>query len=96
MRGGKTIPLKETVDAAVSDADCVTTVLVQKRTGAHIPMGHRDVRIEEAMDKVWRLLPPPPPTHTHTRTRARACPHMHMYTHDARTHTHTHTHTHTN
>ena len=57
IRGGKIIPLKLTVDAAVSSCDFVKTVFVQTRTGNHVPMGHRDVRLEKAMAKERPVCP---------------------------------------
>ena len=48
MRGGKVIPLKQTVDDAVSTCDCVRRVFVAKRTGAQVNMvKDRDVWLEE-------------------------------------------------
>jgi acetyl-CoA synthetase len=38
LRGGKTVPLKETTDAAVDQCPCVKTVLVVKRTHAEVAM----------------------------------------------------------
>ncbi len=38
LRGGRRIPLKETVDRAVEGLDLVETVLVARRTGADTPM----------------------------------------------------------
>ncbi|XP_003391941.1 PREDICTED: acetyl-coenzyme A synthetase 2-like, mitochondrial, partial [Amphimedon queenslandica] len=38
VRGGKTIPLKETVDTALKESPCVKRVLVATRTGAAVPM----------------------------------------------------------
>jgi acetyl-CoA synthetase len=40
LRGGKRIPLKQTVDGALTIAgtECVKHVLVVRRTGAHVPM----------------------------------------------------------
>jgi acetyl-CoA synthetase len=40
LRGGKRIPLKQTVDGALSIAgtECVKHVLVVRRTGARVPM----------------------------------------------------------
>jgi len=49
VRGGKRIPLKATVDEAVKNCPGVTSVLVQQRTGADIPMGPKDFILEEAM-----------------------------------------------
>ena len=48
VRGGKVIPLKETVDDAVRGCDCVRRVFVAKRTGADVNMeAGRDVWLEE-------------------------------------------------
>ena len=50
VRAGKKIPLKESVDTALTDCPEVKTVFVQKRTGADVRMvGSRDVCLEEAM-----------------------------------------------
>lgn len=49
VRGGKKIPLKATVDEAVSQCPHVTSVFVQRRTGADVPMGPLDVPMESAM-----------------------------------------------
>ena len=48
VRGGKVIPLKETVDEAVSGCGCVRRVFVARRTGAAVNMEEgRDVWLEE-------------------------------------------------
>ena len=47
IRGGKIIPLKETVDKAVQDCDCVEKVFVSQRTGANVPMTKRDIPLQE-------------------------------------------------
>ena len=48
VRGGRSIPLKSTVDEAVESCDCVRTVFVAKRTGAAVSMQEkRDVWLEE-------------------------------------------------
>ena len=48
IRGGKIIPLKQTVDDAVRGCDCVRRVFVAKRTGAEVNMeAGRDVWLEE-------------------------------------------------
>ena len=50
VRAGKKIPLKDSVDKALTDCPKVKTVFVQKRTGADVRMvGSRDVCLEEAM-----------------------------------------------
>ncbi|MGE3143164.1 MAG: AMP-binding protein, partial [Hyphomonadaceae bacterium] len=47
MRGGKPVPLKRNVDAALAHAPSVKTVLVVTRTGADVPMqAERDHRYE--------------------------------------------------
>jgi acetyl-CoA synthetase len=51
LRGGKTIPLKRTVDEAVMAAPSVRNVFVTKRTGAKVPFfAPRDVDLDEAME----------------------------------------------
>ena len=48
VRGGKVIPLKATVDAAVEGVEGVRRVFVAKRTGAEVKMqAGRDVWLEE-------------------------------------------------
>ena len=50
VRGGKRIPLKPTVDKALSDCPGVKTVFVSRRTGGNVDMSHgRDVWLEDAM-----------------------------------------------
>eukprot|EP00041_Stephanoeca_diplocostata_P021336 m.495735 g.495735 ORF g.495735 m.495735 type:complete len:702 (+) comp21802_c2_seq10:132-2237(+) len=52
MRGGKSIPLKHTVDEAVAKCPDVSTVLVQRRTGTDaVAMGPIDVCLDDAMHK---------------------------------------------
>ncbi len=52
VRGGKTIPLKRTVDEAVMAAPSVKNVFVARRTNASVPMfSPRDVELGEAMEK---------------------------------------------
>ncbi|KAL3874415.1 hypothetical protein ACJMK2_037432 [Sinanodonta woodiana] len=51
LRGGKKIELKKTVDTAVSLSDCVKRVFVYQRTGADVPMGKLDLRLEKEMEK---------------------------------------------
>ena len=61
VRGGKTIPLKNTVDAAVSNSPCVKRVLVATRTGADVPMvPNRDYRLEELIEGQSTDCPPEP------------------------------------
>ncbi|QBX38699.1 acetate--CoA ligase [Brevundimonas sp. S30B] len=60
LRGGKTIPLKANVDAALEKVS-VDTVLVIRRTGADVPMiGGRDVDYSAAAAKVEADCPPEP------------------------------------
>ena len=48
IRGGRTIPLKATVDEALEGCDCVRTVFVSKRTGANVNFtAGRDVVLED-------------------------------------------------
>ena len=47
-RGGKRVPLKANVDAAVAKAPSLRKVIVVKATGAEVPMGPRDVWYHEA------------------------------------------------
>ncbi|KAL6080039.1 acetyl-coenzyme A synthetase 2 [Balamuthia mandrillaris] len=50
-RGGRIIPLKETVDEALLGCPDVKTVFVHKRTGANVPFHPpRDIDLKEAMD----------------------------------------------
>jgi acetyl-CoA synthetase len=51
LRGRKVVPLKRTVDQALSSCPGVHTVLVHKRTGGHVSMAEgRDVWLRESMD----------------------------------------------
>ena len=60
LRGGKTIPLKANVDAALEKVS-VDTVLVIRRTGADVPMIEgRDVDYAAAAAKVEADCPPEP------------------------------------
>ncbi|MFN4042368.1 MAG: acetate--CoA ligase [Brevundimonas sp.] len=60
LRGGKTIPLKANVDAALAKVS-VDTVLVIRRTGADVPMIEgRDVDYAAAAAKVEADCPPEP------------------------------------
>ena len=53
LRGGKTIPLKNNVDEAITECPNVHTVLVIKRTGADIAWNaEHDVRYEEISKEV--------------------------------------------
>ena len=47
VRGGKAIDLKQTVDRAVALSPCIKRVFVMKRTGASVPMGEKDIPLEE-------------------------------------------------
>ncbi len=48
VRGGKVIPLKATVDAAVEGVEGVRRVFVAKRTGAEVRMqAGRDIWLDE-------------------------------------------------
>jgi acetyl-CoA synthetase len=59
VRGGKTIPLKQTVDEAVLAAPSVKNVFVARRTNANVPMvSPRDVELGEAMEKQRPYCPP--------------------------------------
>ncbi|MBL8954327.1 MAG: acetate--CoA ligase [Myxococcaceae bacterium] len=59
LRGGKKVPLKVTVDKALDGLDQVETVLVAKRTNAHVPMQDgRDVWLAEACAKQRPVCPP--------------------------------------
>ena len=55
IRGGKRIPLKKTVDEAVSQCPEVETVFVAQRTGANVPMhSGRDIYLEEVRESSVR------------------------------------------
>ena len=61
VRGGRTIPLKGTVDTALKESPCVKRVLVATRTGAAVPMvAGRDHRLEELMKEESTECPPVP------------------------------------
>jgi acetyl-CoA synthetase len=63
LRGGKRIPLKQTVDGALSIAgtECVKTVLVVRRTGTHVPMyTPRDRWYHDVVDKQAKSCPVEP------------------------------------
>ena len=60
LRGGKRIPLKQTVDGALTIAgtECVKHVLVVRRTGAHVPMfAPRDRFYDEVVEDQARSCP---------------------------------------
>lgn len=58
VRGGKKIALKTTVDKAMESCPGVEKVFVMQRTGAQIPMGPKDVFLEEAMSAASAACPP--------------------------------------
>jgi acetyl-CoA synthetase len=61
VRGGKIIPLKLNVDAALQQAPGVTSVIVVERTGAAVPMqAGRDVNYEAEAEKVSAECAPEP------------------------------------
>ena len=45
-RGGRAIPLKQTTDVAVSQCPGVVSVFVYQRTGADVPYGTKDIRMD--------------------------------------------------
>ncbi|XP_069118171.1 acetyl-coenzyme A synthetase 2-like, mitochondrial [Argopecten irradians] len=49
VRGGKLIPLKQTVDAAVAQCPCVKRVFVYQRTGNDVPMNKLDISLDKEM-----------------------------------------------
>lgn len=55
VRGGRSIELKQTVDAAVSSCPQVRNVLVAMRTGTPVQLRDKDVAMEEVRDQrgVW-------------------------------------------
>lgn len=55
VRGGRSIELKRTVDAAVSSCPQVRNVLVAMRTEAPVQLRDKDVAMEEVRDQrgVW-------------------------------------------
>jgi acetyl-CoA synthetase len=61
VRGGKTIPLKANVDAAVAHCPSVSAVLVVKRTGGAVGMtAGRDHRYDDLRDAAAADCPPEP------------------------------------
>ena len=46
VRGGKVIPLKQTVDRAMETCPTVKTVFVVKRTGAEVKMGPNEMFLQ--------------------------------------------------
>ncbi|MCG8455008.1 MAG: AMP-binding protein, partial [Holophagales bacterium] len=58
LRGGKTIPLKHTVDDAVRGLDLVDTVLVARRTDTEVPMtSGRDHWLDDELGKQRATCP---------------------------------------
>ncbi len=58
LRGGRTIPLKDTADHAVEGLSLVETVLVARRTDTDVPMKPgRDYWLHEEMDKQRSTCP---------------------------------------
>ena len=51
VRGGKSVPLKNNVDTAVKDCDCVDHILVVKNTGGNIAWNDRDVWYHDISSK---------------------------------------------
>ena len=51
IRGGKSVPLKNNVDTAVKDCDCVDHILVVKNTGGNITWNDRDVWYHDISSK---------------------------------------------
>ncbi|KAK7086893.1 Acetyl-coenzyme A synthetase 2-like, mitochondrial [Halocaridina rubra] len=49
LRGGKVIELKKVVDAAVAKCPSVRQVLVGKRTGVTVPMGPKDIALDQML-----------------------------------------------
>jgi acetyl-CoA synthetase len=61
LRGGRTIPLKRTVDEAVMACPSVRNVFVTRRTGATVPLfPPRDVDLDEAMQSQKPYCPAEP------------------------------------
>ena len=61
LRGGRTVPLKTNVDAAVAKAGGVDHVVVVRRTGSDVPMeAGRDVYYDEAVAMVTDECPAEP------------------------------------
>jgi acetyl-CoA synthetase len=61
LRGGRRVPLKQTVDGAlaIKGTECVKDVLVVRRTGADVPMhAPRDRRYEEFVAAQSSVCPP--------------------------------------
>ena len=61
VRGGKRVPLKANVDAALAQCSSVRTVIVAKRTGTNVPMiAGRDVVFDDLVSKASADCPPEP------------------------------------
>jgi acetyl-CoA synthetase len=61
LRGGRKVPLKANVDAAINKTNCVKHVLVVKHTGGAVDWDpNRDVWLHEAATKVTAECPPEP------------------------------------
>jgi len=61
VRGGKTIPLKRTVDEAVAACPSVRNVFMAVRTGREVPFSpHRDIYLDQAMKSQKPYCPPEP------------------------------------
>ena len=58
LRGGKKLPLKETVDAAVANAPSIETIVVIKRTDDPCPMSKRDCWYHEIVASQPAYCPP--------------------------------------
>jgi len=58
LRGGRVIPLKKVVNAALDDCDIVTTVFTFRRTGTDVPMiDGRDVWMEAEVERERPFCP---------------------------------------
>ncbi len=55
LRGGKTVPLKTAVDAAILDSPTVQTVLVVERTGGAVNYTARDHKVAELLPQMSAL-----------------------------------------
>ncbi len=59
VRGGKKIPLKDNVDIAIKDTECVDTVIVVRRTGGSISwQTDRDIWLDKASQSVTNYCEP--------------------------------------
>ena len=54
FRGGKTIPIKNVVDEAIADCDCVQRVFVMHRTDHVTHMGPKDVHLEKVCTSIGK------------------------------------------